>query len=103
MPTVIEYWAEDQLRSGILLEKDNKRITLEDTRGRQQRISPDKQLFAHQAASIEALSQSIDTLKASVDIPFLWEILMAEGQSQPMGADELSRLFFNEQSMLHRS
>ena len=78
MPRLVEYLSDEQLNVGVVTEQDKKGLLVTDARGRAARVAPDKVLFQHTAASVEALVTELEALQHEVDVPLLWESLHAE-------------------------
>lgn len=95
MPKLIEYLGEEQLAIGLVVEQDSKKISITDDRGRVVKVLPDKVMFSHSAASIEALQQRLSALAAEVDVTLLWETLQ-EGSGAALEAAELAALYFDD-------
>ncbi len=97
MPKLIEYLGEEQLAIGLVVEQEKKKISITDERGRPAKVLPDKVLFSHSAASIDALQQKLTALAEEVDVALLWETLQDEDRSSALDAAELASLYFDDQ------
>lgn len=103
MPTFVEYLSDDRLQVGLMTEQDKKGLLVADPRGRTTRLPADKVLFRHSESSIEALLRRLDGLQQQVDVPLLWETLLAEEDLSPREAPDLARLYFDDDSSAHSS
>ena len=103
MAQLVEYLGDEQLNVALIAEQDKKKLLVSDARGRRSKLPPDKVLFRHSAASIEELSGRLDALQRDVDVPLLWETLVAEEDVGPREAVELARVYFDDDSEVHAS
>ena len=103
MAEIVEYLAADVLQIGVVTATDKKKITVDDGRGRQSKIAPDKVVFRHRGDSIDEVRASIEALRDEVDVAFLWEALLAEADTDGKEAGELAALFFDSDDDLHAS
>ena len=103
MVEIVEYLAEEGLRLGRVEREEGKKLVLADARGRTSKVGADKVLFRHRAESIEQLQARLDEVTAEVDVPFLWEALLAESQTEAAEARKLALLFFDDDDALHCS
>jgi exoribonuclease-2 len=103
MAQLVEYLGEEQLNVALIAEQDKKKLLVADARGRKSKLAPDKVLFRHSAASIEELSGRLDALQQDVDVPLLWETLVAEEDLSPREAVDLARVYFDDDSDAHAS
>lgn len=102
MAKIIEYLGGETLITGLVKEQTKKKIIISASRGRTSTVTPDKVLFHHVAASVEALQDRVEALQQEVDVPLLWESLQGE-EAGAMEAQELARLYFDEDSDAHSS
>ena len=65
MAEIVEYLAADVLQIGVVTATDKKKITVDDGRGRQSKIAPDKVVFRHRGDSIDEVRASIEALRGS--------------------------------------
>lgn len=100
MPTLVSLLDGEQLLVRLLKAQEKKKLCLEDYRGRQSSIAPDKVVFHHQAASIPELEERLNSLAADIDVPLLWETARAES-TEPWDMRDLARLYFESDSDDH--
>ena len=103
MARLVEYLGQEQLELGLVTEEDKKKILLTDARGRAGKLAPDKVLFRHSGESVDALHARLEALAAEVDVPLLWETLLAEESTAALEAPELARLYFDADDDAHAS
>lgn len=103
MARLVEFVAEEQLCVGLVTGQDKKKLQVIDARGRALRVAPDKVLFAHDGESVEELQERLQSLQQEVDVPLLWETLVADADLAAREAPELARLYFDDDSSLHSS
>jgi exoribonuclease-2 len=103
VPTLIEYLGEEGPQLGLLGSEGPGRITVSDPRGRLTRISPDRVLFRHQAASVAELEVHLEGLVHEIDVSLLWEVLRSEGRGGTIDPAELAALYFDEADELRAS
>ena len=109
--SVVLWWEDDTLRSGVVVAEEKQRVVIVGADGRETRLSPARVVATvdrvePSRASAARAAQDIDTrLKAKageVDVPTLWELVLREGEKALEEAD-LAALAFERPGPIERA